>query len=202
MESSIPTPVDTPQIEDQSFKIVQLTADTAEEDEALLAYHHQLTTLLQDVVNPGSSIGFLAPLSYKEAGEVWFQVFQSIAYGTVFLYILTSQSNPATILGTIQLATIPKPTHTHRADIIKLLVSPSARRRGIGTKLMEHVESVAKKLRKEVLTLDTATNNVASMTMYRKLQWEEWGTCRGFASDSDGKRIDITFFRKDLEVQK
>lgn len=62
---------------------------------------------------------------------------------------------------------------------------------------MEYVENFAREMGKEMLTLDTATES-AAMEMYRRLGWEEWGTCRDYASWPDGRRCDATFFRKDL----
>jgi GNAT superfamily N-acetyltransferase len=169
--------------------------------EEVLAHRQGLSTLLQECVNEGSSIGFLAPLSADDANEYWTAVASLIPQGNLHLFIFlspTAELNaPPSVLGTIQLLSIPKATHLHRAEILKLLVTPSARRQGIARRLMEHVENFAREMGKEMLTLDTATES-AAMEMYRRLGWEEWGTCRDYASWPDGRRCDATFFRKDL----
>jgi len=198
----------------RDFTISQLTTS-----EDVLTHLPQLCQILQDCVNEGSSIGFLAPLSTKDAEIYWKQVAELIAKGTLHLFILVSGSSltngtlssdhtpssqpihstaiPSIVLGTIQLVTIPKTTHLHRAEVIKLLVSPSARRLGIARRLMSHVENFARGTGRTMLTLDTATESPA-LEMYRRLDWEEWGTCKDYASWPDGSRCDATFFRKDL----
>lgn len=62
---------------------------------------------------------------------------------------------------------------------------------------MQHVEEVAREMGKQVLVLDTAMRSSAR-DMYRALGWEEWGTCKDYASWPDGSRCDATFFRKEL----
>jgi len=62
---------------------------------------------------------------------------------------------------------------------------------------MLHVEAFAKGIEISMLTLDTATES-AAIEMYRRLEWEEWGTCKDYASWPDGRRCDATFFGKDI----
>jgi len=163
-------------------------------------YQDQLCTILQECVNKGSSIGFLAPLSSKDALDYWLGASELITKGNLHLFILTSATSSTEhtpVLGTVQLSLIPKATHLHRAEVIKLMVLPSARRLGIARDLMLHVEAFAKGIERSMLTLDTATES-AAMEMYRRLEWEEWGTCKVYASWPDGRRCDATFFRKDI----
>jgi ribosomal protein S18 acetylase RimI-like enzyme len=47
----------------------------------------------------------------------------------------------------------------HRADIKKLLVHPDFQRRGIGRRLMIEIESVAQRLGRSLLTLDTRSGD-------------------------------------------
>lgn len=178
--------------------------------------HHtsQLTDLLQSCVDDplGSSLGFLSPLPESEASSYWNDSVapQVESHPTkLYLFILTSastsasesQSSSSPILGSILLHPIPKSTHSHRAEIHKLMVAPDARRQGIARLLMAHVEDFARDLGRTLLTLDTATDTPAR-AFYSKLGWEEWGTCRGYArwSGAGGKegRCDATFFRKEL----
>ena len=62
---------------------------------------------------------------------------------------------------------------------------------------MEHIEDFARGTGRTMLNLDTATGS-AAVEMYRRLGWEEWGTCKDYASWPNGSRCDATFFRKDL----
>jgi len=162
---------------DQSFKITELT--TAEDVRTYLSF---LSTILQECVNEGSSVGFLVPFSPAEAEAYWLSLLPAIKNHTVHLFILTSSTSalsPAPVLGTIQLSTLTKATHAHRAEVQKLLVLPSARKMGLGRRLMGFIESFAKGIGKEVLVLDTATESKAR-DMYARLGWEEWGTCKAY----------------------
>ncbi|KAH8598705.1 acyl-CoA N-acyltransferase [Bisporella sp. PMI_857] len=174
------------------YTITQLTASDIPQ------HVNSLSTLLCQCVNDpqGSSIGFHAPLSLSSASTYWSQLSSSISSQILHLFILTYDTSPE-ILGTVQLSIIPKATHLHRAEVVKLLVRPDARRKGIARMLMLHIEQFAKETGREMLTLDTATETPAR-DMYKRLGWEEWGTCRSYASWADGTRCDATFFSKDL----
>jgi GNAT superfamily N-acetyltransferase len=198
MKVPLSTDVATSPIRSQACTITYLNTSGS-----ILTHLPQLCLILQDCVNEGSSIGFLGPLSLREAEKYWTQVAETIMKGNLHLFILTASAislepdTPPTILGTIQLSTIPKATHLHRAEVIKLLVSPLSRRLGIARKLMEYIEDFARETGRTMLSLDTATGS-AAVEMYRRLGWEEWGTCKDYASWPDGSRCDATFFRKDL----
>lgn len=181
MATALVTPTPTPLDLCQDFSISRV--DNPEE---LLTHLPQLCQILQDYVHEGSSIGFFAPLSLRDAEAFWKQVSEVITKGNLHVFILTldhstkshigSHSIPqvstsqqgAIVLGTVQVVTIPKVTHLHRAEVVKLLVSPSARRLGVARKLMSHVENFARGIGRQILTLDTATASPA-VEMYRHL---------------------------------
>lgn len=195
MAEQFPTPSATPPLKMQEFKISHLTTP-----EDVLKHEPHLSTLLQDCVNEGSSIGFLAPLSNQDAKSYWTQVSTQISQGNLHLFILTSSTptiDPPPILGTIQLSLIPKVAHLHRGEVMKLMVSPPSRNKSIAKQLMTHIEDFARGIGRSLLTLDTATKSPAKK-MYLRLGWEEWGTCKDYASWTDGSRCDATFFRKDI----
>ncbi|KAE8444558.1 hypothetical protein EG329_014482 [Mollisiaceae sp. DMI_Dod_QoI] len=199
METSWPTPNTTPPLQMSPSTILKLNTP-----EDVSKHMTQLCEILQDCVNEGSSIGFLAPLSFEDVSKYWTQVSQLLTIGNLHLFILTATvpSSPSPIiLATVQLVVIPKATHSHRAEVVKLLVAPAARRQGIARQLMDYIENFARDEGKEFLTLDTATLSPAK-EMYRRLGWEEWGTCKDYASWPDGSRCDATFFRKELDVRK
>jgi ribosomal protein S18 acetylase RimI-like enzyme len=177
------------------FTITQLKTT-----EDIQTHSQGLSLLLQACVNEGTSLGFLAPLSVPSAQEYWTSLESLITSpkSNLYLFILTSptSSSPSQILGTVQLFSISKHTHSHRGEVQKLLVLPDARKLGIARQLMRHVEDFARELGKEVLVLDTATLSPAR-EMYTRLGWEEWGTCKAYASWTDGSKCDATFFRKD-----
>ena len=195
MAESLPSPAATLLSQHLKFKITQL--QTAE---SVLSLQNPLSILLRDCVTDGFSIGFLSPFTLKEADIYWKEISELIPKGNLYLFILTSATSPSDsqpILGSIQLHTISKNAHLHRGEVAKVLVSPNARRQGIARLLMEHVEDFARGIGREMLTLDAASEGPAN-EMYRKLGWEEWGTCKGYAKWPDGSNCDATFFRKEI----
>ncbi|KAF3761657.1 hypothetical protein M406DRAFT_64831 [Cryphonectria parasitica EP155] len=161
-----------------------------------------LRTLLQSLVNDdpaASSIGFLAPLSDADADEYWRSVAAKLdtVPQTCYLFVVWG-SDALDIMGTVQLQLMPKATHAHRAEIAKLLVRPSAQRRGLGRKMMDHVEDVARGSDIQLLTLDTKTETPAR-AFYERTGWTVWGTCPEYAAFADGRLGSTTFFYKSLK---
>lgn len=165
------------------------------------AHLPSLRSLVQSCVNldPSiSSIGFLAPLSDADADDYWMTVSGKLSKAH-HLFTLTDPAASEEILATVQLVTVLKPTHAHRGEVAKLLVRPSARRRGLGRVMVEHVEKFAREdMGMTLLTLDTETNTPAR-AFYRGIGWTEWGTCPDYAAYADGKLGSATFFRKNLK---
>lgn len=169
--------------------------------EDIADYSPSLCSLVRDCVNPDpstSSIGFLAPLSDADAEEYWMSV--GIKLGPAHhLFVLVDKAEAThKVLATVQLVTVLKPTHRHRGEVAKLLVRPSARRRGLGKRMMDHVEHFAKEeMKMRLLTLDTETLTPAK-AFYDSIGWIEWGTCPDYAAFADGKLGSATFYRKHL----
>lgn len=172
-----------------------------------------LCRLLQACVNPcpaTSALAFLAPLSDADATSYWTSVGAQLSEDRPLLSLfvvtrghtalLTSASAPSpVVLGTIQVACSAKQTHAHRAEILKLLVSPDERGHGLGRLLMRHVENyTVDTLGKSMLLLDTATQTPAR-EFYLKSGWTEWGLCPSYASYADGRLGDCSFFYKVLQ---
>lgn len=82
-----------------------------------------------------SSIGFLAPLSDADADQYWRSLGASLGT-TCHLFVLNDpdgdDDDDQATAASVQLLTDPKVTHAHRGEVAKLLVRPSARRRGLG----------------------------------------------------------------------
>ncbi|KAJ4393538.1 hypothetical protein N0V93_002750 [Gnomoniopsis smithogilvyi] len=178
--------------------MVQITHLLTTED--IGAYLPSLCSLLQACVNPdpsSSSIGFLAPLSEEDAEEYWMTV--GLKLGKAHhLFVLTDEADHE-VLATVQLITVLKATHKHRGEVSKLLVRPSAQRRGLGELMIDHVETFAREeMGMQLLTLDTNTTT-AARDFYKSTGWIEWGACPDYAAFADGKLGSATFFRKHLK---
>jgi ribosomal protein S18 acetylase RimI-like enzyme len=140
--------------------------------------HDQLTALLVDVVNEGASIGFLMPLDPAEAEAYWRGV---LSPGRVLLLV----EDGGRIVGTAQLHLAPLPNGHHRAEVAKVLVHPSARRRGIARSLMLRLEEIAHRERRTLLVLDTRVGD-PSNGLYQSLGYVEVGQIPGYARTPSG----------------
>src|ERR1043166_5722778 len=112
----------------------------------------QLIHLLQDTVASGASLGFLPPLHAEEAQQYWGTVFQDVMQRHRVLLVACQAGH---IVGSVQLALATNPNAQHRAEVQKLLVFSSHRRRGIGRALMEMVEKIARDAGRTLLMLNT-----------------------------------------------
>ncbi len=79
-------------------------------------------------------------------------------------------------VGTVQLITSQPENQPHRADVAKLLVHQMSAAR-IAQALMSELERIARRERKTVLVLDTATGSGAEQ-FYARCGWEKVGKFR------------------------
>ncbi len=82
----------------------------------------KLIDLLQDALQGGASMGFIAPLSTAAAEEYWIKALEEVAGGQRIL-IVSKESN--SITGSVQLALADKQNGLHRAKH-REVVSPHA----------------------------------------------------------------------------
>lgn len=168
--------------------------------EALKNNLPSLSSLLQSCVNDEpalSSIGFLAPLTEEAAAQYWLSLSDAICGPNATTYLLVATGN-GQLIATAQIFRILKETHDYRGEVRKFLVSPLARRSGLGRRMAAEVERVAREeMGLDMLTLDTATATPAR-SFYQRLGWTEWGLCPGYAKAADGVRHDCSFFYKML----
>jgi ribosomal protein S18 acetylase RimI-like enzyme len=149
----------------------------------------RLAAVLHACVRAGASVSFVLPFSYEEAKAFWRDgVFSAVADGSRRLLIARSAES---IVGTVQLDLATPPNQPHRAEVRKLLVDPSARRRGIGRSLMNAVEEEARKAHRTLLTLDTVTGGPAE-SLYRSLGYSVAGVVPGYALNYDSSLLEST----------
>lgn len=177
-----------------------LTTHHVTSAEELEQWTPSLILLLQSCVNvdpASSSIGFRAPLSETKARAYWeslsAQLFCDQPRTTLFVLGRASRA-----IGTVQLVTHAKETHSHKVEIGKLLIAADERGHGLGGKLMEAAERFAlEKLAKTMVLLDTSTETPAR-GFYLRLGYTEWGVCPQYAESATGKLHDCSFFYKFL----
>ncbi|MDP4823369.1 MAG: GNAT family N-acetyltransferase [Aestuariivirgaceae bacterium] len=141
----------------------------------------ELAAIMARCVDDGASIGFLRPMEMRLAHEFWRGVAQSEARGERLVF---GAFDGESLLGSVQLILAQMPNQPHRADISKLIVNPKARRQGLARGLMELAETAAVKLGRRLLTLDTATEDAASL--YRALGYQFSGRIPDYALSPDG----------------
>ncbi|MGX1692028.1 ribosomal protein S18-alanine N-acetyltransferase [Brevundimonas naejangsanensis] len=76
------------------------------------------------------------------------------------------------------------------AEILTLAVRPTARRAGLGRRLVEAAVVRAAALGAERMFLEVAEGNVAARALYARSGFVEMGRRRGYYSHTDGRRED------------
>jgi acetyltransferase len=142
-----------------------------------------LVLLLRDAVDGGASVGFLPPLSDADAARYWQGVLAEVGEGGRVLVV--ARAADTTIVGTAQLALDPYENGRHRAEIMKMMVVGSERRRGVGTLLMRAVEDHARALRRTTLVLATRADDEPER-LYQSLGYRCAGVIPDDTRDAQG----------------
>jgi ribosomal protein S18 acetylase RimI-like enzyme len=166
-----------------------------------------LADLLRDAVAHNASISFMPGLTAEGARAFWLGLAAEVAAGRRILLAAFETAwdgsppkaggRPGMLAGTVQLELIPWPNQPHRAEVHKLIVHTSARRRGIGRALMQAAEAEARERGRTLLTLDTAAGGPAE-PLYRELGYVEAGRIPGFALEPSGALVATVVFYKRL----
>lgn len=154
-----------------------------------------LADLLLDCVAGGASVSFMASLTRAQAQDYWRGVAAGVRRGERVL--LVAEDGGGRIVGTVQLVTAMPDNQPHRADVAKMLVLRSARRRGIAQRLLAAVDAAARDAGRTVLVLDTVTGGDAER-LYARAGWQRVGTVPNYALMPDGSLCGTTFFHKQL----
>ena len=165
--------------------------DAAGTREALPA----LVEILRDAVDGGASVSFLPPLGVAEAERYWRGIIAAVDAGTRILLVARVGGR---IDGTVQLDLDQPQNGGHRAEVAKLLVHRSARRRGLGRALLSAIEGEAARAGRTLLVLDTRRGD-AGEGLYRAHGYVEVGIVPGYARSAEGSLTDTVFFYRVLE---
>ena len=151
-----------------------------------------LAAVLADCVAGGASVSYMAPFSHEQAREAFAAWADDVErHGRLLLAAYLDDR----IVGTVQVVFAAPPNQPHRADVAKLLVHRSARRRGVAQLLMEHAEAEARAEGRTLLVLDTVTGDDAER-LYARLGWTRVGVIPNYALYPDGRPCDTTVFWK------
>jgi len=140
-----------------------------------------LSEVLHAVVHTGAGVSFVAPFAVEEARAFWIEkVLPGVRAGSRCVLVARHDGR---IVGTVQIDCATPPNQTHRAEVLKLLVHPVARRRGLARALMIAVEEVARSHGRTLLTLDTWTGSHAEQ-LYNSLGYVTVGVIPRYARGS------------------
>lgn len=166
---------------------------------ALPAVRDDLVRLLQACVHGGASVGFLAPLGEDEARAYWNSLGPQLeSRARTLLVARDGSAGPA--VGTGQLAYESKPNGRHRAEVNKVLVLPSHRRRGIAAAIMRELERHARARGIWLLFLDTVDTFVGARALYESLGYTYVGGIPDYALDPQGRPEKNAIYFKKLGV--
>jgi GNAT superfamily N-acetyltransferase len=165
-------------------------AGAAARDVAMLA------EVLHAVVHGGAGVSFVVPFSADDARAFWIEAVLPAVMARRRRVLVARLDGR--IVGTVQLDPAWAPNQPHRAEVLKLLVHPDARRRGIARALMLGLETLARDHGWTLLTLDTWTGQ-AGEQLYRSLGYVAVGTIPRFARGSTTPELDsATIMYKEL----
>lgn len=157
-------------------------------------YEEGLSLLLEDSVNNGASIGFLAPIEKNEGLNYWREVNNKLEQGSSRLWIAIQKGK---IVGSVQLSLVSKKNGVHRAEVEKLMVLTTARKQGIATLLMNELEDFSKEKGLRLLVLDTREGDVSEL-LYSKIGFVRVGVIPSFALSSNGNYDGTAIYYKRL----
>ncbi|HEX9496091.1 MAG TPA: GNAT family N-acetyltransferase [Candidatus Limnocylindria bacterium] len=171
-------------------QIEQLTARIAPTDLA------DLVSLFVECVDGGGSMGYLAPLPVQESAGYWRTIVAELSGGYRILIVAREAGR---IVGSAQLNIASRPNGRHRAEVQKVMVRPSHRRRGLGTQLMTELESLARERGITLLHLDTSEGPGGARELYERLGYSYAGGIPDWALDPDGTPAQNAIFYKRLD---
>ncbi|HEV8229483.1 MAG TPA: GNAT family N-acetyltransferase [Candidatus Limnocylindria bacterium] len=154
-----------------------------------------LAVILADSVAGGASVGFTLPFNPEDAATWWQSIERDVVAGRIVVIVARIERR---VVGTAQLRLAQLPNARHRAEVAKVLVHRSMRRRGIATALMREIERIALAEGRTLLVLDTITGSEA-VALYEKLGWTRAGEIPQYAAMPDGALRPTTIFYRILE---
>jgi GNAT superfamily N-acetyltransferase len=156
-----------------------------------------LADVLHAVVHGGAGVSFIVPFSLDDARAFWTgAVVPGVIARRQRLLVARGDGR---IVGTVQIEPAWAPNQPHRAEVLKLLVHPDARRRGIARSLMVALEDLARAGGWTLLTLDTWTGR-AGEQLYRSLGYTAIGSIPRYARGSTTPELEpSTVMYKELD---
>lgn len=157
-------------------------------------HQRELAEVLFDCVEGGASVHFMAGLTLPEAENFFQGVIDEVQNGN---RLLLAAFDGDRVVGTVQVILSAPLNQPHRGEIAKLLVHRSARKAGVGQKLMQAAESAAKQAGKTLLILDTVLGD-SGERLYTRCGWTRVGEIPEYALYPQGGYCSTVIFYKKL----
>lgn len=152
----------------------------------------ELAAILVDAVAHGASVNFMAGFTQADGIAFWTRQLPALQANTALLFVAEQND---TLIATVMLTFAPQPNGPHRADIGKMLVHSTARRQGLGRRLLATAEEAAHQHGRTLLLLDTESGSPGDR-LYRQCGWTELCRIPGHSFTPDGRLADATLFYK------
>ena len=154
----------------------------------------QLAQTLVACVAAGASIGWVRVPSLEAARAFWQRVAAGVARGERLCW---GAEHGGRLVGTVSLVVDQPENGALRAELVKLMVHPDARRLGLAQALMDAAEHEAQARGKRLLVLDTNTDSPAER-LYAQRGWQRCGVMPDYAIQADGRLGATTWMFKRL----
>lgn len=142
-----------------------------------------LGEMLAEAVAEGAGLGFLPPVCREEAQAYWRGVARDADAGARIVLLAKLGGRLA---GTAQLELSLRPNGLHRAEVQKIMVASSFRRRGVARALLAALEREARARGRTTLHLDTFAHQDATR-LYEECGWTAAGEIPAFARSAEGE---------------
>ncbi len=160
--------------------------------EGFAHYEAGLYELLEDAVQQGASIGFLADFDATQGKAYLTELKAQLESGERLLWVVVRNEQ---VLASVQLAPCTKANGRHRAEVQKLLVHMDFQRHGLATQLMGGAELVARQKGLTLLYLDTEARSTAE-AFYKAAGYARAGEIPDYAGRPDGTLINTALYYK------
>ena len=132
-----------------------------------------------DAVGGGASIGFVLPLERAEAAAYWQGVIAGAARAAAALCLPHPSGDR--LVGSVQLGLEPRANGRHRAEVMKLMVRRSHRRRGIGRSLLQAAAAIWRSAPAARCCCSTCAPGDPAEALYRSLGFVRFGEVPRYA---------------------
>ncbi len=153
-----------------------------------------LAALTVDAVVDGAGVNFLAGATTVETAAWWDARRKLVEDGVITPFVAVDGTR---VVGSVLLIRSVHANSPHRAEMGKVIVLRTYRRRGIAAALMAAAEERARRDGRWLLILDTVTGSAAD-AFYRATGWTPAGVIPNHALLPDGTPAATTYFWKDL----